>query len=116
MVRVAIVVAVVVLLAGAAVAYLVTRPPSRAVLDDPRGLIVECAAATSLDQAACAAWGAETVAGGAPSNTFELTDLGRLRLDRGLLGLSSTCQADWFTTRYADEAAWSAAVPCPDPS
>lgn len=115
MVRIAVVLAVVLLAGGGALAYLVTRPPSRAVLDDPAGVVVECAAASGLDQAGCAAWGVDTVAHGAPSNTFELTDLGRLRLDRGLLGLASTCQADWFTTRYADEAAWRGAVPCPGP-
>lgn len=105
--------AVVVALAGGSLAYLATRPASEARLDDPAGAVVECAAATGMDAGECRAWGVETVASGAPSNTFELSDLGRLRLDRGLFGLASTCRVEWFTTRYADEAAWTDEVPCP---
>ncbi|MEO8245769.1 MAG: hypothetical protein ABI622_01495 [Chloroflexota bacterium] len=115
MVRLAGALAVLVLAAVAAVAYLALQPDSRTTLDDPSDAVVECAAASGLDEAACRAWGVATVAAGAPSNTFELTDLGRLRLDRGLFGLASTCRADWFTTRYATDAAWTAEIPCPGP-
>lgn len=108
------VVATILAAAVAAIAYLALRPASGATLDDPPGAVVECAASSGLDDAACRAWAVETVARGAPSNTFELTDLGRLRLDRGLLGLASTCRIEWFTTRYADEPAWSEEVPCPE--
>ena len=113
MVRLLVVLAVVLVVAGGTLAWLATRPPSQATLDDPAGAVVECAAAAGLDAAGCRAWGVETVGSGPPSNTFELTDLGRLRLDRGLFGLASSCRVDWFTTRYADEAAWTDEVPCP---
>ena len=113
MVRIAVALAVLVLAVGAGLAYLALLPPSRGTLVDPAGAVVECAAATGLDEAACLAWGTRTVADGAPSNTFELTDLGRLRLEHDLFGLAASCRADWFTTRYADAAAWSEGVPCP---
>ena len=113
MVRVAVVLGILLVAVAGMLAYLATRPASQATLDDPAGAVVECAAATGLDAAGCRAWGLAAVADGAPSNTFELTDLGRLRLDRDLFGLASSCRAEWFTTRYPNEAAWSEAVSCP---
>jgi hypothetical protein len=58
----------------------------------------------------CAAWGDGLLARGAPSRTFELRDVVRVRLDRGILG--GECSVAWFLGRYPDEPAWTDDVAC----
>jgi hypothetical protein len=111
--RAALVAVALVAIALAAVALLLVRPAVTATAATAPGVTIECAAATGLDEESCRAWGEGVVARGAPSSTFEMADLGRLRLDRGLLGLAATCRIDWFTTRYADDPVWTDEGPCP---
>jgi hypothetical protein len=102
------------LVVAGAVGYLLVRPGVAAPLTDPAGAVAECTAATGLDAAACGAWGARVSAGGAPSTTFELVDVDRLRLDRGLFGLAGSCRVEWFITRFPESPVWDDDVPCPD--
>jgi hypothetical protein len=60
----------------------------------------------------CAAWGEEVWADGPPSSTFDAADVVRLRFDRSALGFGD-CSVDWFVSRYPDDPAWTASVPCP---
>lgn len=112
MVRRLLPVAAVVLLLAAAATFLIVRPGVRTTAAGAPGVTVECSAATGLDDAACREWGDGVIAAGAPSSTFEMTDLGRVRLDRDLLGVASTCHTEWFITRY-DTPVWTDDEPCP---
>lgn len=76
-------------------------------------ITAECAGWTGVTEG-CRDWGTEVLARGAPSNTFELEDVARVRLDRPMLGFASTCVAEYFLGRYPDEVAWSEDVPCSD--
>lgn len=67
----------------------------------------------SLSVEACADWGDRVLADGPPSTTFEMQDLVRIELSRGVLGAGSTCQAAYFIGRYPDEAVWDEEVACP---
>jgi hypothetical protein len=93
-------------------AWQVLRPPVRAAAGADPDVTVVCAAASGLEQAACAAWGDEILAAGPPSTTFEMEDLERLELSRSLLGLGD-CQVAYFLGRYPDDAAWTEATDCP---
>ena len=75
------------------------------------GLTIECAGSTGVT-GACGAWGDEILAAGPPSTTFEMDDLRRLRLDRPMLGFASTCVAEYFVSRYPDDAIWDDEVAC----
>ena len=105
---------VLVALVAALVGVLVLRPDAAATSSLDPDVTVECTAATGVSDAACGAWGDAIVAGGSPSTTFEAEDVVRLRLDRGLLGFGDSCSADWFLSRYPDDAGWSEVVACPE--
>jgi hypothetical protein len=79
----------------------------------PGQVRVECSGWTGVG-AGCGAWGAEILADGAPSNTFEMQDVVRLRLDRPAFGFAATCEADYFLSRYPNEVVWTEDVPCAD--
>ena len=97
----------------AAVGYLLIRGPGvSAPLTEPPGLVAECTASTGLDSDACEAWGTRLVAQGAPSTTFELQDVTRLRLDRHLFGLGG-CRVEWFISRFRYEPVWDDESSCP---
>ncbi len=77
----------------------------------PGGVTVECSGWTGVSDG-CGPWGEAILAEGAPSNTFEIEDVVRLRLDRPALGFADTCEAQYFLSRYPDEVAWTEDVPC----
>lgn len=74
---------------------------------------IECTG--GIGQRECGAWGDSIIVDGSPTTTFEAEDLVRIRLGRDLLGLGSTCHAEWFLGRYPEDVAWSRVVDCPDP-
>jgi hypothetical protein len=94
----------------AALAVLLLRPPAVARSTVDPDVVIECGAATGLDVTQCAAWGDALLARGAPSRTFELRDVVRIRLDRGLIG--GGCTVAWFLGRYPDDPAWTDDVAC----
>lgn len=71
----------------------------------------ECTGWTAVSTG-CRDWATEILAPGAPSNTFEMEDVVRLRLDRPMLGFAGMCTAQYFLSRYPDEVAWTEDVPC----
>ncbi|MDQ4036377.1 MAG: hypothetical protein M3153_10660 [Chloroflexota bacterium] len=75
------------------------------------GVRIECAGSTGVKDD-CRAWGDEILAEGPPSTTFEMDDLVRLRLERPMLGFASTCVAEYFVSRYPDDATWDDEVAC----
>jgi hypothetical protein len=95
------------------VAAIGIRAATGTIADDVGELRIsaECTGWTGASD--CHAWAAEVLAAGAPSATFEMEDVIRLRLDRPLLGLASTCIAEYFLSRYPEEVAWAEEVPCP---
>lgn len=101
-----------VVLAGAAT-YLLLRPGVVTTAAGAPDVVVTCSAATSLDEAACRTWGDGVIAAGPPSSTFEMSDLGRLSLDRGLFGFASNCRTEWYITRYDAEPVWTDEDVCP---
>ena len=92
---------------------LLLRGASATLVSDvgERGVSVECSGWTGISDG-CGAWGTDVLAMGAPSNTFEIEDVVRVRLDRPTFGFASTCVAEYFLSRYPDEVAWSEDVPC----
>jgi len=99
-----------IVLAGATVALVLPRGfTTRTVIHD--GLTVECSGWTGVTDG-CAAWGEEVRAAGAPSATFELEDVVRLRFDRAMLGLVSDCTVEYHLGRYPEDVAWSAEIAC----
>jgi hypothetical protein len=76
-----------------------------------RGVTIRCPATTTAE--ACGAWGDGLLAAGAPSSTFEMVDLVRLELRRGILGIGTSCEAVYFIGRYPDEPVWDEAAGCP---
>lgn len=91
------------------------RAAMSVTVDDvgPDGVIVECSGWTGVGDG-CGSWGEQLLAEGAPSNTFEIDDVVRLRLDRPAFGFAETCVAEYFLGRYPDEVEWTEDVPCPD--
>ena len=73
---------------------------------------IRCDASTSVSEAACLAWGDDILRAGPPSHTFEMDDLARLDLTKGLF-FSDTCEVRYFVDRYADESVWTEELPCP---
>ncbi len=63
---------------------------------------------------ACRSWGDAILADGAPSFTFEMDDLDRLKLTRGMFGFGSACEAAYFIARELNEAVWIDDVSCWD--
>jgi hypothetical protein len=108
--RIGLVVGLVVVALVAALATLLLRPPAVARSTVDPDVAIECSAASGLDVEACAAWGDALLERGAPSRTFELRDVVRIRLDRGLIG--DECSVDWFLGRYPDDPAWTDDVAC----
>lgn len=108
-------IALVLLVAGAVAAYAL-RPSVRVVSAVAPSVTTECAATTGADAIACQAWGDAIIGAGPPSSTFEMDDLGRLTIDRPLLGFASSCRISYFTTRYPDDAVWSEDAPCEVPA
>lgn len=76
-------------------------------------IMAECTGWTGLSDR-CREWGEEVLGRGAPSNTFEIEDVVRVRLDRPLFGFAPTCAVEYFLSRYPDEVAWTEQVPCFD--
>ncbi len=72
-----------------------------------------CSAAAGVDSDACRVWGDATLAEGAPSSTFDIADVARITIDRGLAGAAPTCTVRWYLGRYPDEPAWARDAPCP---
>ena len=103
-----------VLVAGAA-SVIGLRAASTTIVNDvgSQQVSVECSGWTGVSDG-CAAWGTDLLARGAPSHTFELGDVVRVRLDRPMLGFASGCVAEYFLSRYPDEVAWTEDVPCPN--
>lgn len=75
------------------------------------GVTIECAGSTGVTDE-CGAWGDDILAEGPPSTTFEMDDLVRLRLERPMLGFGSTCVAEYFVSRYPEDAIWDDEVAC----
>lgn len=105
---VAILVGVVVVVALAWLA----RPSTRTDSAIRPEVTIECAAVTSTDVHACRAWGDAILEEGPPTFTFEMDDLVRLRIDRPVLGLGSTCEVSYFTSRYPDDTVWTEETAC----
>jgi hypothetical protein len=102
------------LLLAAITAWIGIRASSATIANHvgERQIIAECSGWTGVSEG-CATWGEEVLGAGAPSTTFEMEDVVRLRLDRAALGFASTCVAEYFLGRYPDEVAWTENVPCP---
>ena len=83
------------------------------VVEDAADATIECTGWTGATDD-CGAWGAEVLAEGAPSNTFDFDDVERIRLDRPTFGLADECTVEYFVSRYPDEAAWSEEIDCPE--
>jgi hypothetical protein len=93
-------------------AYVVSRSSSTTVVEDAAGATIECTGWTGVTDE-CATWGAEVLAEGSPSNTFELEDVARIRLDRPTFGLAEGCTVEYYLSRYPDEVEWSEEIDCP---
>lgn len=102
-----------VLLVSAVGGFLLLRGASATVVSDVGDgrITVECSGWTGAGDG-CGPWGAEILAQGAPSNTFEMEDVVRVRLDRPAFGFASTCVAEYVLSRYPDEVAWTEEVAC----
>jgi hypothetical protein len=72
---------------------------------------VECTGWTGVAER-CREWGEAVLAAGAPSTTFELEDVVRIRLDRPTFGLAGRCTAEYFIGRYPNDVAWTEDVDC----
>jgi hypothetical protein len=109
--RLVILVAVLVLAAGAV--YVVSRAATSVVAEHvgPMQISAECTGWTGVTER-CREWGEAVLAAGAPSTTFELEDVVRIRLDRPTFGLAGRCTAEYFVGRYPDEVAWTEDVDC----
>src|SRR5688572_23279826 len=97
--RVAILVAVV-LAVAAALFLVVSRPTVESSSTVDPDVTIECDGSTAVSEESCLAWGDEVLALGAPSTTFEMQDLVRLRFSKPLLGFGSPCQVGYFLQRY----------------
>ena len=109
--RLVILVAALVLAAGAG--YVVSRAATSVIASHvgPMQISVECSGWTGVSDL-CAEWGEAVLAAGAPSTTFELEDVVRLRMDRPSFGLADRCTVEYFLGRYPDEVAWTEEVDC----
>jgi hypothetical protein len=102
-----------IVLAGLAVWFLVLSQPTVAGSSavDP-DVTIECDGSTSVSEESCLAWGDEVLTRGAPSTTFEMQDLVRLRFSKPMLGFGSPCQVEYFLQRYPDDGVWREDIPC----
>lgn len=111
-VRVTVAMAVAVAVFAIGGAWMVVRPGASVASTVNQAVTIECTGATGVSAETCRAWGDAVLADDAAPPTFEREDLGRLRLDRSLLGLGDECRADWFVSRYPDKPVWSGEAPC----
>jgi hypothetical protein len=107
-----ILVAALVLAAGGV--YVVSRAATTVIAQHvgPMQISAECTGWTGVTDR-CREWGEAVLATGAPTTTFELEDVVRLRMDRPTLGLAGHCTVEYFLGRYPDEVAWTEEVACP---
>ena len=94
---------------------LVLRAATSAVAEHvgEQQITAECTGWTGVADG-CSDWATRVLAQGAPSTTFEMEDVVRVRLDRPMLGFAATCVAEFFLSRYPDEVAWTEEVDCPE--
>ena len=111
--RIVTIVTVVMALAVVGLGAYVVSQSSTTVVEDAADATIECTGWTGATDE-CAAWGADVLAEGSPSNTFELEDVVRIRLDRPAFGLAEACSVDYFLSRYPDDVAWSEDIDCPE--
>jgi len=97
-------------LAGAVVALVLARGSAATIVTND-GLTVECSGWTGVTDG-CAIWGEEVRAAGAPSSTFEMDDVVRLRFDRAMFGFANDCTVEYYLGRYPDDVAWSDEIAC----
>jgi len=102
-----------VLALGVAAFYLGTRAATATIVNHvgPQQIEAECSGWTGVTER-CGAWGEAVLAGGAPSTTFELQDVVRIRMDRPSLGFGAQCTVEYFLGRYPDEVAWTEEIDC----
>lgn len=107
------VIVVVVLVLAATAVYVVSRAATSVVADHigPTQITAECTGWTGVSDR-CGEWGEAVLAAGAPSTTFELEDVVRVRMDRPTFGLADRCTVEYFLGRYPDEVAWTEEVDC----
>lgn len=84
---------------------------SPTVVTDAAPAAIECDASTGVSDG-CADWGRDVLARGAPSRTFELEDVVRIRLVRA--PFADDCTVEYYLGRYPDEVAWSEEIACRD--
>lgn len=77
------------------------------VVDDAASATIECDGTTGVTDG-CADWGIDVLAEGAPSHTFELEDVARIRFVREGEG----CVVEYYLSRYPDDVAWSEEIAC----
>ena len=111
--RLVILVVAVVLAAGAI--YVAQRASAATTVADvgPNRIAAECTGWTGVG-ALCDEWGEAILSAGAPSTTFELEDVVRVRMDRPTFGFADRCTVEYFLSRYPDEVAWTENVDCID--
>lgn len=94
----------------AAVWYFVLRSPVEVAAPSDPDVTIECAPSTNMLEEGCRVWGDQVLLLGAPSTTFELEDVVRIRLERA--PFSGPCRAEYFLGRYPDEVTWTERVDC----
>lgn len=77
------------------------------VVDDAASATIECDGTTGVTDG-CADWGIDVLAEGAPSHTFELEDVARIRFVREGEG----CVVEYYLSRYPDDVEWSEEIDC----
>jgi hypothetical protein len=98
------------LVLGGAAWFLFLRPGVSIASSVDPGVTIECSSSLGVDEAACRGLGDAMLEAGPPSTTFELEDVVRIRLDRGLFG--GECRIEYFLSRYPDEATWAEPAAC----
>jgi hypothetical protein len=104
---------VVAVVVGAAV-FVLTRPVVETASAQDSDVTIECRAATDSEDV-CRSSGDRLLASEPPSTTFEMEDLARLTITRGMFGLAPTCEAAYYLQRYPDDPAWRENTECPTP-
>ena len=109
--RLVILAAALVLAAGAF--YVLSRAATSVIVEHvgPMQISAECSGWTGVTER-CREWGEAILTAGAPTTTFELEDVVRVRMDRPTFGLADRCTVEYFLGRYPDEVAWTEEVDC----
>lgn len=107
-------IAIAVLLGAAGVWYFAFRPTVEVASTVHPDVAIVCAPSASLPEEECRAWGDEVLAMGAPSTTFELEDVIRVKFERN--PFQGACRAEYFLGRYPDEVVWTEEVDCWTPA